>query len=277
MAEGKIHQFEGSLEVEKRVRAVLAQAWRDLSLKDVTQDKLFQNLDVDFVYTRQGLLVPAASAPAGPKEVYIELKADSTKHHNIFFEFISNAKYGVDTPGCFIFSRAYAWAYVFEDTRELFFFELEKMRYWILGRADKLKPYLRATTNKKADGSFAMTVGCAIPVAKLLAEASPEVPMTYMKLPGYGEIPEGSQYPKLPRLPKAFRHMDKGLEGIVAMLEAAKKTDSQTKAIAYKPETSPLRRHVIEMKVLAFSQTNGLKEFAKEASLGPHYLAPLAA
>jgi hypothetical protein len=270
-----IHNFHDSLTVEARVIRLLAEYWKGRGFADVTKNTSFQGRDVDYVYTpvRTG---PSLEVHTGlpsveprPESVWVEMKADSTKYHNIFLELLSNGVYNVDTPGCFMFSQAYAWAYVFENTKELFMFELHGVRSWVLANFIMLKPYLKTTTNKKEDGTFAPTMGLAIPVEEFLGELSQSVPMTYARLPGFGEPVKGV-VPR-PRLPARYAHLDRGMEGIIAMLDASPAQSAPTRVVQFKPQTSPLRRHVVGIKHLALTQTNGIFESVMKRSLGPHF------
>ena len=265
-----VHNFYDSLTVEARVILLLEQYWGGQGFTDVTKDTRFHGRDVDYIYTPS-----RAPAPAGvgeqvlPETVWVEMKADSTKHHNIFLELLSNGVYNVDTPGCFMFSQAYAWAYVFEDTKEVFVFPLHQVRAWVLANFKMLKPYLKTTTNKKPDGTFAPTMGFALPVEKFLGWLSASVPMTYARLPGFGEPVKGA-VPR-PRLPARYAHLDRGLAGVLALLDASPVQSSPTRVVQFKAETSPLRRHVLAIKQLAMAQTNGIFESVMKRALGPHF------
>lgn len=266
-----VHNFHDSLTVEARVIALLEQYWGTRGFVDVTKDTNFHGRDVDYIYTPARAAAPAAepAARALPATVWVEMKADSTKHHNLFLELLSNGVYNVDTPGCFMFSQAYAWAYVFEDTKELFVFQLQGVRAWVLANFKMLKPYLKTTTNKKADGSFAPTMGFAIPVEKFLGWLSASIPMTYARLPGFGEPVKGV-VPRA-RLPARYAYLDRGLDGILALLDASGAQSSSTRVVQFKADTSPLRRHVLPLKHLALSQTNGIFESVQKRALGPHF------
>lgn len=264
-----VHNFSDSLLVEARVIALLQEYWQGRGFTDVTKDTKFHSRDVDYLYTPSRAAGAELSAPGLPERVWVEMKADSTRHHNFFLELLSNGVYNVDTPGCFMFSQAYAWAYVFEDTRELFLFDLHGVREWVLANFIKLKPYLKTTTNKKPDGTFAPTMGFAIPVRMFLDALCESVPMAYARLPGYGQQVKGA-VPR-PRLPAKFAYMDEGLDGITAMLDASLSQSAPTRTLQFKPETSPLRRHVLGIKHLALTQTKDIFDSIVKRSLGPHY------
>lgn len=270
-----VHNFSNSLLVEARVIDILQQYWDGRGFTDVTKDTAFHSRDVDYVYSPR----PAANTGHAPNErpatVWVEMKADSTKHHNFFLELLSNGVYNVDTPGCFMFSQAYAWAYVFEDTKELFLFDLHAVRTWVLANFIALKPYLKTTTNKKADGTFAPTMGLAIPVKMFLESLCESVPMAYARLPGYGQKVNGS-VPR-PRLPSKFAYLDQGLDGLTTMLDSSLSQSAPTRAVQFKPETSPLRRHVLGIKHLALTQTKDIFDSIVKRSLGPHYAELMSA
>jgi len=267
-----VHNFDKSLLVEADVIRLLETFWAGQGFADVTKDTAYHGRDVDYVFTPQ---FAPGRPPEAPQSVWVEMKADSTKYHNIFFELLSNGVYNVDTPGCFMFSQAYAWAYVFAESKEVFVFELKGVRTWVLANFIMLKPYLKTTTNKKPDGSFAPTMGFAIPVEKLLGWLSASVPMTYARLPGFGE-PVNGAVPRS-RLPARFRDLNRGLPGIIAMLNASPAQSTPTKVVQFQAQTSPLRRHVLGIKQLALSQTNGMYESIMKRALGPHYEALMQA
>lgn len=265
-----VHNFADSLTVEARVLTLLLQYWGDAGFADVTKGTSFHSRDVDYVYTpgRQDT-VSTDDGAVRPAQVWVEIKADSTKYHNIFLELLSNGVFNVDTPGCFMFSQAYAWAYVFEDTKEMFVFDLHLVRAWVLANFKLLKPYLKTTTNKKADGSFAPTMGFAIPVEKFLGWLSSSVPMAYARLPGFGKPVDGA-VPR-PRLPSNYAHLDRGITGITELLDASPSMCSPTRVVQFRPESSPLRRHVLGIKHLALTQSRGIFESVSKRALGPHY------
>jgi hypothetical protein len=267
-----IHNFPDCLCVEARVLNLLAEYWKGRGFMDVTKDTSFHARDVDYVYTPTRPNVASDAPPLSatlPAVVWVEIKADSTKHHNIFLELLSNGVYGVDTPGCFMFSQAYAWAYVFEDTKEMFVFDLHGVRSWVLANFKMLKPYLKATTNKKEDGSYSPTMGLALPVEKFLGWLSASVSMTYARLPGFGEAVKGV-VPR-PRLSAQFAHLDRGLDGVLNLLDASAVQSAPTRVEQFKAQTSPLRRHFLPIKHLALTQTNGIFDSVVKRALGPHF------
>ena len=262
----KIHEFDKSLLVEKKVLAMLAEFWGEHGFRQVTDDVAFQAVDVDYDYT------PAAR-PAGstlPATVWVEMKADSTDYQNIFLELVSNGTYNVDTPGCFMFSQAYAWAYVFDTSKEMFVFELGAVRDWVFENFIALKPYLKTTTNKKADGKYAPTMGLAIPVDEFLKALVGKVAFTYCKLPGFGK-PVNGVVPRS-RLPAGYAHLDGGLDGVRKLLDAAPLQSAPTPVQQFRAHTSRLRHKIIPLKMLAMKQTHNLYASVQEKALGPHYV-----
>ena len=260
----KIHEFTKSLVAEKQVLAQVADFWKEGNFRSVTEDVAFQSRDVDYVYTPQ-----RAASAALPSEVWVEVKCDGTPYHNIFLELISNGCFDVDTPGCFMFSQAYAWVYVFDQSKEIFVFELQAVRDWVFQNFVALKPYLKATTNLKADGSYAPTMGIAFPVERFLTALASQSKVAYAQLPGFGEAVNGV-VPRS-RLPAKFAHLNKGLEGVLELLDAAPVADAPTTVQQFKPQTSRLRHKIIAIKELALTQTNNMFDSVKKRALGPHY------
>lgn len=262
-SQAKVHEFSKSLVAEKQVLAQVADFWKDCGFRSVTEEVAFQSRDVDYVYT------PKRAAGTLPAEVWVEVKCDGTPYHNIFLELISNGCFDVDTPGCFMFSQAYAWVYVFDQSKEMFVFDLQAVRDWVFKNFVALKPYLKATTNIKPDGSYAPTMGIAFPVERFLTDLASVSRVAYARLPGFGEAVNGV-VPRS-RLPAKFQHLNKGLDGVLALLDAAPVADAATPVKQFQPQTSRLRHKIIAIKELALTQTNNMFDSVKKRALGPHY------
>ena len=122
---------------------------------DVQNDPRFQHRGVDLLWERDGLPVQG-----------IEVKGDRQgRRGNYFFELVSNVE--KDTPGCFLYSVADAYLYVFLDLREVHHLPMPKTREWFLPRA-KTYP-LRHTRTRTGNVAYT-TVGAVVPVNEVLRE-----------------------------------------------------------------------------------------------------------
>lgn len=126
---------------------------------DVQNDPRFQHRGVDLLWDRP------QQQPLG-----VEVKGDRQGYRrgNYFFELVSNAE--KDSPGCFLYSIADLFAYVFVDVREVHLLELKKVREWFVPRA---KEYPIKTTKTRTGAVLYTTVGAIVPIRELL-EAVPD-------------------------------------------------------------------------------------------------------
>lgn len=94
------------------------------SVEDVTNDKFFQNLDID-------LLVHNVDK----RDYSVEIKTDTYVSGNFFFEVISNEEY--QTEGCLMKSQANYLFYFFLKTKILYIINLDKFRKFVLENQDR--------------------------------------------------------------------------------------------------------------------------------------------
>jgi hypothetical protein len=123
---------------------------------DVQEDPRFQQRGVDLLWERPGGDV-----------LGVEVKGDrqAGRRGTYFLELISNVE--KDTPGCFLYSAADLFAYVFLDRRELHLLPLRAVREWFLARRSEF-PLRKAQTRIGREGYT--TVGASVPARRVLAE-----------------------------------------------------------------------------------------------------------
>ena len=96
------------------------------SIEDVSEIRKYQNKDIDLLCVdKYG------------KEYSIEIKTDSYDSGNIFFETVSSIENS--TKGCMIKTEAYFLFYYFILTHELYIFNMNKYRKWVLGNQNCFK------------------------------------------------------------------------------------------------------------------------------------------
>lgn len=125
------------------------------SVHDVQQDPRFQHRGVDLLWERPGLPV-----------LGIEVKGDRQgRRGNYFFELISNVE--KDTPGCFLYTAADVYLYVFLDLSEVHHLPMPATREWFLPRAKQFE--LRHTRTRTGKVRYT-TVGALVPVRAVIDE-----------------------------------------------------------------------------------------------------------
>jgi hypothetical protein len=137
-------------------RGLLLEQSPESLIHDVQSDPRFQNRGVDLLWERPKTEV-----------LGVEVKGDRQGHRrgNYFFELISNAE--KDTPGCFLYSAADLFAYVFLDVREIHLLNLAQVRDWFLPRA---REYPLKTTKTRTGALSYTTVGVAVPIREVRRE-----------------------------------------------------------------------------------------------------------
>ena len=81
--------------------------------------------------------------------VGIEVKCDSYKSGNLYFETISNMN--KNTPGCLLYSEAHFLFYYFEKLEELYILPMQSFRQWFIQNKssfDKKNTYTKDTKGK---------------------------------------------------------------------------------------------------------------------------------
>lgn len=140
-------------------REVLLRLAPDSLVHDVQNDPRFQHRGVDLLWER-----------AGQQVLGVEVKGDRQgfRRGTYFFELVSNAE--KDSPGCFLYSTADLYVYVFLDVQQVHVLQLPKVREWFVPRA---KEYPLKTTRTRTGANLYTTVGAVVPI-KHVREAVPQ-------------------------------------------------------------------------------------------------------
>lgn len=125
-------------------------------IHDVQNDPRFQHRGVDLLWEQPGHPV-----------LGIEVKGDRQGHRRgtYFFELISNAE--KESPGCFLYSTADLFVYVFLDVRHVHVLKLAAVREWFLPRG---KEFPLKTTKTRTGNVLYTTVGASVPIRRVLKE-----------------------------------------------------------------------------------------------------------
>jgi hypothetical protein len=124
-------------------------------IHDVQLDPRFQQRGVDLLWEREDLPLEG-----------VEVKGDrQPKRGNYFFELVSNLER--NTPGCFLYSEADFFLYVFLQPREVHRLPMPATREWFLKNATSFP--LKHTRTRAGSGTYT-TVGAVVPVRKVLAQ-----------------------------------------------------------------------------------------------------------
>ncbi|MBX5483653.1 MAG: hypothetical protein IRZ16_17660 [Myxococcaceae bacterium] len=124
---------------------------------DVQADPRFQHRGVDLLWERAGHPVQG-----------LEVKGDRQgRRGNYFFELISNLE--KDTPGCFLYTLADAYLYVFLDLEEVHVLPMPATREWFLKKAKEFP--LRHARTKTGNATYT-TVGALVPIRTLMREVA---------------------------------------------------------------------------------------------------------
>jgi hypothetical protein len=117
---------------------------------DVQGDPRFQHRGVDLLWQLKDGSVHG-----------VEVKGDRQgfRRGNYFFELVSNAE--KDSPGCFLYSMADFYVYVFVDARQVHVLNLKAVREWFVPRA---KQYKLKTTKTRTGAALYTTVGAIVPI-----------------------------------------------------------------------------------------------------------------
>ncbi len=121
---------------------------------DVQEDPRFQHRGIDLLWEK----------PDG-RVLGVEVKGDrQARRGNYFFELVSNLE--KDTPGCFLYSEADLFLYVFVETREVHALPLQATRSWFLPRS---REFQLRHTKTRTGASLYTTVGALVPVRDVLS------------------------------------------------------------------------------------------------------------
>ena len=133
-------------------RAYLQAQDPDSKIHDVQQDPRFQHRGVDLLWER------ADGAVLG-----VEVKGDRQgRRQNYFFELVSNLE--KDTPGCFLYSAADVFLYVFLTEQEVHALPLKATREWFLERA---KSFPVKHTKTRTGRNTYTTLGAVVPIREV--------------------------------------------------------------------------------------------------------------
>jgi len=136
-------------------RAYLAYRAPGSRVHDVQGDPRFQHRGVDLLWEVDGQVLG------------VEVKGDRQPRRTTYFlEVISNLE--KQTPGCFLYSEADAFVYVFLGQGEVHHLPLQKARSWFL--AQPSGTFQVKHTHTRIGGDLYTTVGAVVPVERLLAE-----------------------------------------------------------------------------------------------------------
>lgn len=120
---------------------------------DVQGDPRFQHRGVDLLWQHPD------GAVFG-----VEVKGDRQgfRRGTYFFELVSNAE--KNSPGCFLYSLADYYVYVFVDARQVHVLSLKDVREWFVPRA---KQYKLKTTKTRTGAVLYTTVGAVVPIREV--------------------------------------------------------------------------------------------------------------
>ena len=138
-----IHDFNESIRIgnygEKIIKSYLENNPRVINVTDVSNDKKYQDADIDFIVELEGWgYIP------------VELKTDRYDTGNIFYETMSNIEYKV--PGCMIKSKAKCLFYYFIKTKELYIIDFKTYKEWVGKNSKRFVEKQIKNINKRNDG-----------------------------------------------------------------------------------------------------------------------------
>lgn len=134
-------------------RAYLAAQDPASKIHDVQADPRFQHRGVDLLWERSDGAV-----------LGVEVKGDRQgRRLNYFFELVSNLE--KDTPGCFLYSAADVFLYVFLTEREVHALPLKATRAWFLERAKRFP--VKHTRTRTGSATYT-TLGAVVPIREVL-------------------------------------------------------------------------------------------------------------
>ena len=162
----KVHDFKKSLVVgemgEEMILDYLQKSPSISKIIDVRSEKLYQKMDVDLVVvTEEG------------QELKLEIKTDSYKSGNIFYEWTSAVETG--SIGCMEKTQADYLFYYFINLQTMYIFEMDRYRDWFNENKEMFDylGYQKRLKNKRWNGGTYETVGYAFPI-RILEDLSPK-------------------------------------------------------------------------------------------------------
>lgn len=159
----KIHNFKESLILGEQGEEIIVNHIKEnkntKSIIDVRNDKEYQKIDVDIVINH-----------INNNSYYGEIKTDSYKSGNIFYETISAQE--VNSLGCMDKTKADFLFYYFINMNKLYTLNMKKYNEWFNKNKsyfDK-QGYRKALKNSRYNGSTYSSIGYAIPLILLEKE-----------------------------------------------------------------------------------------------------------
>lgn len=141
---------------EEHIIDYLKSSPRVTDLVDVRNDRAYQKIDVDFLMTLDD-----------GKEYKVEVKTDTYKSGNIYYETISSKE--AETTGCFEKTEADYLFYYFINWGFLYVFSMDEYRQWFSKMEEKFikKGYQKKVKNRGYKDSTYTSIGYAYPVSIL--------------------------------------------------------------------------------------------------------------
>ena len=161
----KIHNFKDSLVIgtlgETHILDYLHKNPNIKDIVDVRNDALYRKMDVDFV-----------AIMSSGQELKIEIKTDSYKSGNIFYEWTSAVE--TDSIGCMQKTKADFLFYYFVNLDVLYILDMPAYRDWFETQKAMfdLLGYKKSLRNKRYNNTTYETVGYAFPT-DILDDLSP--------------------------------------------------------------------------------------------------------
>lgn len=156
----KIHEFSESLVMgeigEVQILDYLEKSPTISRIIDVRKEKLYQKIDVDLVVVMNT-----------GEELKLEIKTDSYKSGNLFYEWTSAVETG--SVGCMEKTQADYLFYYFINLQTMYIFEMDRYREWFNENKSMFDflGYRKTLKNRRYNGGTYETVGYAFPTAIL--------------------------------------------------------------------------------------------------------------
>lgn len=156
----KVHNFKDSLAIgeigEEKILEYLQTSSSVKNIIDVRNVKMYQECDVDLLVHMQG-----------EKELKIEIKTDTYRSGNIYYETVSAEETG--SVGGFEKTKADYMFYYFINLQTLYILDMKKYRVWFKKHqtAFDAAGYQKKVKNSRYNGSTYTSIGYAFPVLLL--------------------------------------------------------------------------------------------------------------